>query len=263
MQESLKDSGDIYEGQRMKLLVVGDSGAGKTALYGSLVNAGYKVGIIHVDGNADILKDPMIVKPECASNLSIQAFDTEDPSSWDKIYSTLKNWPQWGAVEKWDENYILGVDSLSLASRVALGKVLQATKQKAISGFMGASSLSTDDLKEVYGGVKQIFFNLVSTCVSPKLKCHFIGTAHLRDVVKGGQVVSRKLAFEGSALSADVPKKFGDIWELKLKLDGRRVLLTHPDALVGRKCSAPSLIKKEEEADLSILFNRLKGNLNA
>ena len=242
----------------MKLLVVGDSGAGKTAAYGALVNAGYKVGILHVDGNAEILKDPLVVNPELKGNLSVVEFDTEDFTSWDKMYTTLKNWPQWGPVEKWDESFVLGLDSASLASRIALNKVLKE-KGKDISKFMGASSLSTDDLKEVYGGVKQIFFNLISTCVSPKIKCHFVGTAHLRDVVKGGQVVQRRLAFEGSALSSEVPKKFGNIWELKRKLDGRKVWLTHPDAMVGRKCSAPSLIKKEEEEDLGKLFERLKG----
>lgn len=243
----------------MKVVIVGNSGAGKTALYGSLVNAGYKVGIIQADGNAAILDDAEVVKPANKANLSVQLIDSERPDSWGKMRSLLMNWPAWGPVEKWDDSYVLGVDSLSLASRAALSFILKETNNDIIK-FAGANSLSRDELGSIYGGVKQVFFNFVSACVSPSLKCHFVGTCHFRDIIANNTLKERRLAFEGSALSMEVPKRFGDVWELKQKLGSSgRVLLTRPDAIVGRKCSAPSLIKPEEEADLGKIFNRLKG----
>ena len=50
--------------KRTKLLIVGDPGSGKTALLGSLANAGYNVRILDFDAGVDILF--AYVKPDCA-----------------------------------------------------------------------------------------------------------------------------------------------------------------------------------------------------
>ncbi len=47
----------------VKVLVIADSGAGKSGLIGSLANAGYRCFIADMDNGLDVLRDPKVVKP--------------------------------------------------------------------------------------------------------------------------------------------------------------------------------------------------------
>ena len=102
---------------RMKLLLLGDPGAGKTGLMATLANKDYKVRIIDLDNNLAILK--AYLQEGKADNISYYSIPAKDPDSWKKSISLTSRWnppgEDLGDLTEWDSNTVLVVDKIGRA----------------------------------------------------------------------------------------------------------------------------------------------------
>ena len=98
-----------------KLLLVGDSGSGKTASLATLANAGYKLRILDFDNGLDIL--PEFLTETGVNNVSYVTL--KDPmgraEAFRKGATLISNWKdedeEYGPVSKWPNKDVLVIEA--------------------------------------------------------------------------------------------------------------------------------------------------------
>lgn len=107
-----------------KLLLVGDSGSGKTATLATLANAGYNLRILDFDDGLAIL--PEFLLDSAVDRVSFVTL--KDPigkaDAFRKSANLIGNWKDgdedFGPVNKWTSKDVLVIDSLTLMGEAAL-----------------------------------------------------------------------------------------------------------------------------------------------
>jgi hypothetical protein len=190
----------------IKMLLVGDSKAGKTGALASLVLAGYHVRVIDLDNGTDIILGVPAVKQQRASysedgaswsmtlrnggsldiqtctdgmiqvkkttivqGKSVEGFQlAPDGTAWDKALVQFHHWPKYGPVETWDTDTVLVIDSLSFLSQAALNWVLK------LNGRLGTKAFDTD-----IGDTQNLIRGVLGTLFNTELRCNVIVITHL------------------------------------------------------------------------------------
>ena len=99
-----------------KLLLVGDSGSGKTSALASLANAGKKLRILDYDDGLDIL--PEYLTPEAVSRVSYVTLRDSlgQATAFRRGAQLLSTWKDGeenlGSVKEWGDDTVLVIDSL-------------------------------------------------------------------------------------------------------------------------------------------------------
>lgn len=246
-----------------KLLLLGDSGSGKTGALASLVEAGYNLRILDFDAGLDVLanllkaKDPKLLEKvnfQTVTDATRVANGQMIPgaTAWTRAIKILGEWPDGiGKLETWGEKDILVLDSLTFAGKAALRFVLGLNGR--IADLPGWSD---------YYSAQGLLEKLCSTLYSDSIKCSIIVISHVREVGKTHQEQdskgrpitveeegSRKGYAEtgtGKALSPTIGRYFNAILLADIEGSGqatRRIIRTVPHLNIGLKNSAPSNVK--------------------
>ena len=171
----------------IKMLLVGDSKAGKTGALASLLLAGYNIRVIDLDNGADVLMGVGAVKAArtdysegpsswryklrngasldvqtctdgslrvkrntIVAGRNIEGFAlVPDGTAWDKALAQFHLWPEFGPVETWGSDTVLVIDSLSFLGQAALNWVMK------LNGRLGAKPFDTD-----YGDAQALITHL-------------------------------------------------------------------------------------------------------
>jgi len=190
----------------IKMLLVGDSKAGKTGALASLLLAGYNIRVIDLDNGADILQGIGAVKAAKAEyaetdtswRLTLKngaALDVQtctdgslrvdstalvagksvkgtklvpDGTAWDKALAMFHHWPEFGPVEGWGSDTVLVIDSLSFLGQAALNWVMK------LNGRLGTKPFDTD-----YGDAQALIKGVLGTLFNTELRCNVIVITHL------------------------------------------------------------------------------------
>ena len=190
----------------IKMLLVGDSKAGKTGALASLLLAGYNVRVIDLDNGSDVLLGVSAIKAARAAyaegdtswRLTLQrgnALDVQtctdgslrvertslvqgkpvkgsalvpDGTAWDKALAMFHLWPDFGPVETWQSDTVLVIDSLSFLGQAALNWVMK------LNGRLGSKPFDTD-----YGDAQALIKGVLGTLFNVELRCHVIVITHL------------------------------------------------------------------------------------
>ena len=190
----------------IKMLLVGDSKAGKTGALASLLLAGYNIRVIDLDNGADVLMGVGAVKAartdysEGASSWryklrngasldvqtctdgslrvkrntivagkNIEGFAlVPDGTAWDKALAQFHLWPEFGPVETWGSDTVLVIDSLSFLGQAALNWVMK------LNGRLGLKPFDTD-----YGDAQALIRGVLGTLFNTELRCNVIVITHL------------------------------------------------------------------------------------
>lgn len=130
----------------IKMLLIGDSGTGKSGALASLALAGYQLRILDFDkGCAEVIKGAILEagKPEAMKNVIIQPMDDQlqilpgkiiprgVPQSFQNALKLMENWSpksvktadELGSPSKWGSNCVLVIDSLTHLCNAALAYV--------------------------------------------------------------------------------------------------------------------------------------------
>ena len=113
--------------KRVKLLLLGDPGAGKTGLMATLANKDYKVRILDLDNNLAILN--AYLQEGKGGNVSYYSIPAKDPDSWKKSIGITTKWTlpdeDLGDLTTWDSNTVLVVDSATFWNDTCMSQVLK------------------------------------------------------------------------------------------------------------------------------------------
>jgi hypothetical protein len=268
-----------------KMLLLGDSGVGKSGALASLVEAGYNLRILDFDNGLDILANVLKAKnkPELLEKVNFQTCTdgsrisginiVPTATAWTRAIKILGDWPDGiGKIETWTTQDILVIDSLTFAGKAALRFILN------LNGRVGDIPGWSD-----YFAAQQLLEKLCASLYSDMVKANVICISHVREVAKTHQEVdskgrpitveeegSRKGFAEtgaGKALSPVIGRYFNSVLLVDIEGSGagtRRIIRTVPHENIGLKNSSPAMVKPKYgiETGLAEYFTSVRGSSN-
>lgn len=271
----------------IKVLVLGDSGTGKTGGLVSLGALGYNLRILDFDNGTKILRD-YVLNPnsiyrkehklwsqELANSLpSRVAFETlTDPlknvngvmvpksaTAWQRASRLLTHWKtdseDLGPVSSWTMQDVLVIDTLTFAARRAM------EFNQSLNGNLGADPNWNKD----YSPTQRLIERLLGLLYDPGVKCHVVVNCHLgyeniRDL--GSDIPKRKAYPQtiGAAQKLIIGRYFNNTVQTKTLGGNKNYLLTRGDEELSLKNTAPLRTKQQYpiETGLAEFFLDLQG----
>lgn len=243
-----------------KLLLIGDSGGGKTGALASLAQADYNLRIIDCDNGIDILAN--LLKGTPAIERVIYETVTEkmriNPQGKPEVAGIADAWPRatrlltrWktedgdlGPLESWTSKDVLVIDSLTMFSRWAMNAILQLNKR-----------LNEAPWQSDWGEAQKLVEDVLALLYSDAVPCNVIVNCHITYIGRQieslddkGKVVTREEDVRayplslGRALSPKIGRYFNNAL-LARSLGGTRALYTNTQGLVELKTAAPRSVK--------------------
>lgn len=248
-----------------KLLLMGDSGSGKTGALVSLVKAGYKLRIIDLDSGLGILRT--MILQQCPDKIENVDFETirdkyksvgtsglkATPKAWTALSKLLNEWPDGTTPAEWGPDTILVIDSLTAAGKAALA-------------WATGMNPAAKDRRQHYGAAQESIDNMLDMLTSDEFNTNLIIITHVKQLELESGIVKEVPTAIGSALSAQMGKYFNNIICCAKKGSGvnvKRTLRTVPSATMDLKASNPSIqaeySQNEGLAELFELLQSTKG----
>lgn len=261
-------------GRTTKLLLIGDSGTGKTGALFSLAKAGYNIRLVDFDNGADVLASLAADAPEVGDRIIYETFTDKFksmqgkvipdglPTAFSRALGMMTHWKtsgdgayDLGKISDWGPNDILVVDSLTHMSLAAFRYVL------AINGRSGQTPQMQD-----WGIAQDQIESTLALLYSAAVKCNVIVISHVSYI--GGddenQLPTRGLPTAlGKALSPKIGSYFNTTLLCKSSGVGaaaKKQIITRTDGLIGLKHSAPGrlLTSYPQDTGLASIFEVLR-----
>lgn len=248
----------------IKLLLIGDSSAGKTGALASLAAAGYNLRILDLDNGLDILKsvltDPKSPYPKDAVERVQYRTLTETmrvaggkilparASVWPEMIKMLDRWKEpeadggadLGKITDWTSQEVIVLDGITKASEAALNFI------RGMNGNLGKDTMDFRDI----GSSQALIANLLSLLTDRSIKANVIVICHIsyEDDKNAPRIDGEgppRVGFPssvGKALNPLIPRWFNSMLLAKTEGQGsgtRHMLYTKPMGVVGAKSSAP------------------------
>ena len=240
--------------KRANILIVGDSGGGKTSLLATAANAGYRVNVADFDNKLAVLNKHLTDKGR--ENLSVITFKDKigEAASASKRFDEVcaKGWKDaeedLGKITTWGPDTILAIDSLTFWGDTLKSEAL------AMDGKKAHEQLAPQH----WGEAVRRMQNRLDLLTGDHLNCHVIMTA-LPQVVEDESGVGR---FYPSAITANFSTKVGRYFDNVVRVYSKRDdtfwLRTAPDGRWGLKTIGNC--EKEMPADLAALIEAITKN---
>lgn len=246
---------NFKEEKPIKMLVMGDSGTGKTGALASLANAGYKLHILDYDNGLDILSTT--VKPEFLKNVEYETLTEKKksvngmiiPAGMPKAFSRgLALLTEWGNKYTSLEDVIV-VDSLTFMSDAALEHV-QA----------GAGHLGKQPEIQEWGMAMSLIEDILSILYSDDIKCNVIINSHIKYIQDEGTGITKA---QVNTLGSKLPPKVGRYFNhmiLATMEASKRIFKTKASMTMGLKSPNPEKVadKYPIESGLAEYFKAVK-----
>jgi hypothetical protein len=237
---------DFSSQKPVKMLLIGDSGAGKTGALASLAKAGYNIRVLDFDAGIDTLAHQLKGDTEalarvnyktCTDKLksvtignSTRIVPDGSPTAFSSGLALLDKWDDLGPVYTWTNKDILVVDSLTHMGHAALRRVL------ALNNRSGEQPYQSD-----WGDAMRMLEDTLALLYSEAIRCNVIVMSHI--VILGGD---EKTGIGGkgypTALGSKLPPKVGTYFNYTLHVvvkgtgnNARRVIRTVPDGNIEVK----------------------------
>jgi hypothetical protein len=242
----------------VKMLVVGDSGAGKTGALAALADSGYRLRILDFENGLDPLighlkkaSSDIDVKYETLKdefNIVGSSIMIKKAPAFQRAMALMNKWDdEDGPVQTWGEDTVLVIDALSSMGRSSLNMVLQANAHLAKPPEIQHWGAAMDNIEKLLGNI-----------TNPKLvPCHLVVLTHITYQEQEGQGAVKALPEAlGSKLNPKVGRYFNNLISLSLS-GSERSFKTKRDGLVACKTSRPIKDKYPIETGLADIFNDL------
>jgi hypothetical protein len=250
-------------GKFVKLLFVGNSGAGKTGALTSLVTAGYDLKIIDLDNGLDALvhhvsaADPKLLdKIEFVSYRDPMKVTAQGPkvAGTPKAYisalGALEEWPEDKSdPASWGKDTILVLDSLTNVGRAAFQ-------------WARAANPTSKDPRQWYKAAQDVVEDLVANLTSDSFRTNVIVISHVDIYETADGRVKGFTSAVGKALGPKLPRFFNTMVLSETIGSGKnvkRVIKTAPTSMLDLKNPAPMKIDAEYpmETAMAKIFEKL------
>ncbi len=252
---------DHQSSECTKMLLIGDSGSGKSGALASLAAEGYNLRILDLDNGLDVLKnyltDPTseYVKrnPNAAANVRFQTITDQmknvggrlqhaKATVWQRTVAQLSNWvelddkgaaiagTELGSITTWGSQDVLVIDSLTMLSNAALAFVL------AMNGRLGQHPQLQD-----WGAGQTLIESLIQMLYDENVKCNVVVNCHVSYIGEEGNQKGYPNTL-GKALPPKIGRYFNTILMAKSSGSGaatKRQIVTNPTGMVELKNTAP------------------------
>jgi len=276
---------DHHSSDTTKLLLVGDSGSGKTGALASLAKAGYNLRILDLDNGLDILKNLLTTSggpygEDAAARVHFKTL-TEPMRAiagklspvkatvWTEMTKMLTEWKDGetslGPVTSWGPKDILVIDSLSTAAKAAYNH------HRALNGRLAAVEEGNEWRRDM-GASQSYVESLLQLLFDQAVSCNVIVIAHVTYVDDQGTGLvagdnrpqTGYPAALGKALSPKIPRYFNTVLMAKTVGTGsatKHKIFTKSQGIVSLKSSAPLKVKDSYElaTGLAEYFEAVRG----
>lgn len=240
-----------------KLLLIGDSGSGKTGALASLASAGFNLRVLDLDNGLDVLhnllSDPG--SPYAKDSLDRVKYVTlTEPMKmvgktlqpvrvdvWPRTMNLLYHWMEpatpttpaldLGLLTSWTPQDVLVIDSLSTFSTAAMNFVL------SMNGRVGKAPFQSD-----FGQAQNLVESALQMLFDSAIKCNVIVTAHIAFIGEDNGPLRGYPASLGKALPPKVGRYFNTMLGVKSTGQGsavRRKIHTNTQGVIDLKNTAP------------------------
>lgn len=223
-----------------KILLIGDSGGGKTGSLAGLANAGFELFIQDYDNGIDPLFT--YVKPENYEKvhyITLQDRIIQGPkgpvipeaTALRRGLALLNDWKDngksYGSIYSWGPDKILVLDSLTMMGNASLRAEIASRGRTDMFKPKGEKGFA--DPREVIGDAANTLEALFATLYDTRVKCHVILISHVRNIKDVGYP---------SAVGQTLPKVLGRYFNTLVgvkKVGVNRAIYTE-DAEMATKC---------------------------
>jgi hypothetical protein len=246
----------------VKLLLIGDSGTGKTGSLASLVKAGSNVRLLDLDNGWESLASA--VRHTCPDRLSSIAVEgvrdrykssalgpilDGPPQAFVTAINFLDKWGDYGDPRKWGPDCVLCIDSLTFLSDAAFN-------------WARAMNPGAKDMRQIYGAAQDAIEHVLALLTGSDFNTNVIVTSHIKfidlpDGTKRGYPTA-----VGQALSPTIPRYFNSVAQCQTRPGGKRTIQTLSTSLIDLKNPAAFRMQAELpiETGLATFFSTIKSN---
>ena len=235
----------------VKLLFIGNSGAGKTGALTPLVQAGYELRIIDLDTGLDALVNHVkAVDPKLLSTIQFESFRDRmkmtasgpavigSPKAYVQTLNVLEKWPDGSDPAKWGPKKVLVIDSLTNLGRAAFQ-------------WARAANPMSKDPRQWYKTAQDLIEDLIANVTSDSFETNVVIISHVEMVDSNGLTKGYASSI-GKALGPKIPRFFNTMLLSETSGSGKQVkrkIKTLPTGMIDLKNPAP--MKIEAEYDIS------------
>lgn len=220
----------------IKLLLIGDSGTGKTGALASLVKAGYRLRVLDFDNKLAGGILPIILKKECPERLKdVEYVALRDeyrasldgpgyngiPRAYAEGLKLLDEWTDKTKPKEWGQDTIFVLDSLTFFGDAAFN-------------WISAMNPSIKDPRQWYGNAQKGVEKMLAILCSTNFHCHVIVISHVNWMNRPDGTMKGYPSSIGQALDPYIPTYFENM-ALCQTQSGKRYIQTVPTALVDLK----------------------------
>lgn len=251
--------------QPVKMLLIGNSGTGKTGALASLAKAGYNLRIQDYDNGLASLYEQLKNDSESLARVKYESlqdplktlagriFPVGQPTAFSRGLALLDHWKtaedDLGPPAKWTRQDILVLDSLTFCSNAAMRRVL------SLVGRSGDNPQIQD-----WGQAMQNIEDMLGLLYSDAFQCHVIITSHITYI--GNDDAGNGAIGYPSTLGNKLPPKVGRYFNTMLYMDKRgtgdatkRIIYTQPYRNIDVKCPIPGIAAELPiESGLATIF---------
>lgn len=251
--------GDTNASPFHRLLLIGDSGTGKTGALASLVAKDYRLGILDFDNKVAGGILPTLIKRDCPTKLANVTFEPlRDklkssalgpipdgmPSAFTRGLALLDKWGDGSIPKDWGPKAVLVVDSLTFLSDAAFN-------------WAKAMNPSAKDPRQWFYSAQQVVEGAISLLTADSFKTHVVVIAHVSWQDRPDGTMKGFPASVGKALGPTIPTYFENMAQCTI-LGGKRIIQTFPTALLDLKTPALSMAQQlPVETGLASFFETL------
>lgn len=220
-----------------KLLLIGDSGTGKTGALAALAAAGYKVHILDVDNKVATGILPVIMHdkyPSLMGNIDFEAVRDKMkasalgpivdgmPQAYPKALALMDKWADGTKPGEWGPDHVFVLDSLTFFSDSAFN-------------WARAMSPSAKDPRQWFYTAQQGVENTLALLTSAAFNTNVIVISHVTWVDRPDGTMKGYPSSVGKALGPTIPAYFDNMALCQTAAGGKRTIQTVPTALVDLK----------------------------
>lgn len=248
----------------VKTIVVGFSGGRKTTGLASLVRAGYRLWILDFDNGLGALARELAPTPHLLKRISFVTLRDKlkqsggrivadgTPKAWSTALQYLTNWPDKGPLEKWTDEDVLVIDSLTLAGDAALRHML----------FTVGRELAPQ--QQDWGAAMGSVEGMIKILTSPACNCHVVVNTHVNytENADGSGVIEGFPSALGNKLSPKLPVYFDNTIVAMKKGSGDNAVYTYElrgTNLINGKSSYRAAASLPNATGLADFFRELRG----
>jgi len=220
----------------VKLLLIGDSGTGKTGALASLVKAGYRLRVWDFDNKLAGGILPIILKRDCPNLLGAVEFEslrdqlapsplgpvvTGMPKAFTRGIELMSKWTDGSDPSKWGQETIMVMDSLTFFSDAAFN-------------WARALNPTVKDPRQWYHTAQQGVEKTLALLTAASFQAHVIVVSHVSWQDRPDGTMKGYPSSVGKALGPTIPAYFENM-ALCQTTSGKRLIQTLPTALVDLK----------------------------